>query len=186
MMTRNKTASSKLWTVDLAGVLLCALVTAAIYFAGIAPLLADRTAQDALRTRLVQDEAAARSLKATVLNLQRRLENVRQTFPEKPVVLQSADKLNQQLGDLIGLARQCGLNVEQVRPGESRTTKHYLKTTIRINASGDHTQCVNFLGRLHEQFADMAVDRITLAANPQEKHPIAQYEIDVVWHTKPG
>ena len=186
MSNPSPTRHRDLWSVDVVGLGTCVLVTALVYFAGIAPLLEKRAAADYAKQKLAFDQESARERVAVRRQLNDELSNYRQALPESPVELQSAGQLNYRLSELIQLARSSGLQIDEVRPGDSTEGPHFRTIAIHLLARGTYQTCTEFLRRSGAKLRDLVVTNFDLKADPRKLNSRARCQIDLLWYTSPS
>jgi len=183
MSDKTTSAMFHFWPVDLGGSATCLVLTAIVYVIGIQPLIDRRAEAAEARDRLDTHRQTELQLNTKRQKLMQRLATVRAALPGSSVELQSVRHLNQRLDNLIQLARQFGMSIDQVRPGLSASGPHFRKTTIHLIAKGEFGSCVKFLRETHLRLRDTSVIDFEISANPADRTPVARCRIDLLWYT---
>ncbi len=160
-------------------------LTLGAYAVGVRPLLRHRDQEIAQRKSLDDQRATALQLGSAVAGLQRELAAAKQALAQSPVRLQPAVLVNQRLEAVARLATECGLSLDEVRPGAAVDATHFQTVPIRILGSGRYPACATFLRNLRRTFGDMGVRSFnassTLAATDA---PNAIFQAELVWFTE--
>ena len=170
------------WELDLAAAGLAIVLTGLAYVAGVHPLVRHRQEAAAIRDRLTEAEQTARQLDISKRRVERTLEKQRRALPTDAVKLRAAAHLNQQLNALIGLARDRGLDIDEVHVGDSIEDEHYRKIMVVLRGTGTYQTWTEFLRSLHEQFRDVAVKGFELAASVRWPASEVTGSVDLVWY----
>jgi Tfp pilus assembly protein PilO len=171
------------WTIDAGGIVVCILLSVALYYAGLQPLAAGYDRYLAQQSELEIKQQSATTSNASLQTLQRRLGSLQQQLTDNPLRLQPATAINKRLGELTDLAAQLGLRMEDVQPGKSNSGARFETVTIHLAGTGAYRTCVLFLHRLREKFPDTAVTSFHLSGNPNDTASIANFEFDLQWFT---
>ncbi len=159
-------------------------LTATVYYAGIAPVQASRSADVRLAEQARGKAEQADILQEQLDRLNQKLTTLRGRLNEHPVTLGDPEHLNRRIAALIDLARQAGLDVMQLQPGGSQPAEHYDLKGLRLEAAGSFDQHRTFLVAVHERFTDMSVVGLDLTqprGAQRANRPDAVYNI--VWFT---
>jgi Tfp pilus assembly protein PilO len=154
---------------------------------GIRPLI-ERQAHEATQRETLQDRRATASrLAGEFAELQRELNATKEALSRSPVRLQPASLVNQRLAAVTRLATDCGLSLDEVRPGNAADSTHFQTVPIRIVGGGGYPACAAFLRNLRLTFGDMGV-RQFMVSNPAGSTPTAtptaSFQAELVWFTE--
>lgn len=170
---------------DGGGLIAVALLSAAVWPLGVAPLLAaqsDASTRDAL-VQARQDELAARE--EEVSRARESLERARTAATGAGIVLESPLRLNHRIALLTTLAEQAGLRLDGVRPGQPQSAGVYGVTRIIIEGRGDAPSFQAFLNLVHEKCPDIVVERFDFASESVSPQYTARAAATLVWCTQP-
>jgi Tfp pilus assembly protein PilO len=165
----------------------CLALTIAACALGVRPLIERRAQESAQRETLQQRREAASRLAGEVADLQRHLNADKEVLARTPVRLQPATLVNQRLEAVTRLATECGLSLDEVRPGNAVDSTHFQRVPIRIVGGGEYPACATFLRKLRKTFGDMGVNQFMVsnvnAAIPSP-NPAASFQAELVWFTE--
>ena len=183
--TTTTTAPPFPWQMVALAVAACAALTIGAYALGVQPMLEKREHESSQRHELADRRAAASQLAASVADLQRELADARTALERTPLRLQPATLVNQRLEAVAVLANECGVALDEVRPGSAVDSTHYQTVPIRIVGSGRYPACAVFLGKLRKTFGDMGVRQFNAANNAAlPENPVASFNAELVWFTE--
>jgi Tfp pilus assembly protein PilO len=176
----------RLATVDIAGLLVCILVLAGWYGLSIAPLRDARAQRNALlaelhprREKLAEMHTQARSQETT-------LASVRGQILEGQLQLLPVDKVNRRLADITAAAREHGLRLDEIRPGEPAATRWFMTVPMRLLGSGDYPDIGAFLHWLPSSFPDVAVVAFEIRGEPESLDKAPRFVLNLVWYAAPS
>jgi Tfp pilus assembly protein PilO len=175
------------WQTVAAAVVVCVGLTAAAYALGVGPLRQRHADAEAAREVLRERRAEGARVAASVAELQRELAGAKAEMERSPLRLQPAVRVNQRLEAIAWLASECGLALDEMRPGTPSDSTHYQTVPIRIVGAGGYAACATFLRRLRVTFGDMGVrtfDASNNAITPTAA-PSAMFQAELVWFTEP-
>jgi hypothetical protein len=173
------------WPLFGAAVAACAALTAGAYAIGVRPLLAERDHQVEQRRALDERRATASDLGATLAAVQRDLEQAKRELEQTPVRLQPAALVNQRLAAIAAVATDCGVALDEMRPGSPADAAHFQTVPIRVVGSGRYPDCAKFLRKLREKFGDMGVRTFTATnSTPTQVDATAVFSAELVWFTE--
>jgi Tfp pilus assembly protein PilO len=175
------------WQMIAVAVGACLGLTVAAYAFGVRPLI-DRQARDsAERAELKDRRAAASRLAGEVAELQRDVNAGKEILARSPVRLQPAALINQRLAAVTRLATDCGLSLDEVRPGNAVDSTHFQTVPIRIVGGGRYPACATFLRNLRQTFGDMGVRQFlvsNVSGSMPSATPAASFQAELVWFTE--
>lgn len=184
---RNSSTNTFPWPWLAAVIGVCLGLTAAAYAFGVAPLLQHRDDSEAARRELGQRRDEATRLASSVADLQRELSEAKAEMERASLRLQPATLVNQRLEAIARLARDCGLALDEMRPGAPADATHYQTVPIRIVGVGAYPACAKFLRQLRITFGDMGVRTFSASNNGSgpSAMPSATLHAELVWFTEP-
>jgi Tfp pilus assembly protein PilO len=165
----------------------CVALTAAAYAAGVRPMMDRQARQSALRETLNDRRATASRLAGEAIDLQREVNAGKETLAKSPVRLQPAALINQRLAAIARLATDCGLSLDEVRPGSAADSTHFQTVPVRIAGGGRYPACAAFLRKLRQNYGDMGVRQFTVAnvgGSVPSATPAASFQAELVWFTE--
>ena len=176
------------WHIDAVALAVCAALTAALYFAGLRPLLAGQEQHRAQARELSTARQELSTLRASLTSMTRRLEDVRQRSDDASVKLLSATELNQRLAELTKLAGRCELTIDSIHPGSPASGPRYDVVPIVVSGSGSYQASMTFMARLNETLDDTGIASFSLgrggAAGPPGSG--SSFRFDLLWYTSPS
>ncbi|MFM9996499.1 MAG: type 4a pilus biogenesis protein PilO [Phycisphaerales bacterium] len=185
-MTKGGLKLWPMWRLDAGGLGVCAAITAGFYFGGLEPLdraravdAAGRDAADAVRMKA---DAARAQLRVA----EQKLAQVRRAIAASPLRLAGSDHLNSRVAELSRLARDNGLEIDEIRPGTPAGEAWFTRVPIRIAGNGPYRACLLFLHGLHDVFPDTGLYAIELRGDPSPSDTPALFTFDLVWFAAPA
>ena len=165
----------------------CLGLTVAAYAMGVRPLVERQARESALRESLKDRRATASRVAGELVDLQREVNSGKEILARSPVRLQPATLINQRLAAVARLATDCGLSLDEVRPGNAVDATHFQTVPIRIVGRGRYPACAAFLRNLRQTFGDMGVRQFMVTnpggANPSPT-PAATFQAELTWFTE--
>lgn len=172
-------------SIDIAGVVVCLLLTAVVYFVGFKPML-DREADDmAQRDALRQQQQQLDQTTATLTVMRGNLVKFRHAIKESAIQLQSSANLNRRVGEITELASRCGLAVHEIQPGTISSGERYDTVPIQLGGQGTYQNCARFLSELHDAFPDTGVSSLEMTGNPSSPATPAMFRLALTWYAAP-
>ena len=163
----------------------CVALTVAAYAVGVRPLLARHQHEAAQRNLLAERTAATSQATATLAGLNRDLTEAKEALARTPLRLEHASSINLRLEAVAQLASECGVSLDEMRPGSPADSTHYQTVPIRIVGGGSYPACATFLRKLRRKFGDIGVSTFSAAnANPGTKETLASFQAELVWFTE--
>lgn len=167
----------------------CVGLSVAAYAVGVKPMLERRQHEFEQTKALRERSETAEQLTSSVADLQRQLGEARDALARSPVRLQPATLVNQRLEALTRLASECGVAIDEVRPGAPVDATHYQTVPIRIVGNGHYPACTNFLRKLRMTFGDMGVRTFnatagTISASRDAQWEMASFQAELIWFTE--
>lgn len=174
------------WRIYAAGVLVCAGLSAAAYFFGVEPALAQREASAVSAAELDARRQRATDLAESLGSIRRTLAQTTREVEALPLRLEPAGNINHRLARIADLADELGLGLDEVQPDVPVDGSHYQTVPIRIGGSGTYPACADFLHRLRTHFPDVSVRSFEITnPQPSREHPTATFRVELVWYTAP-
>jgi Tfp pilus assembly protein PilO len=184
-MSKPSGFNSRYLQIDVAGVVVCALVTAACYFTLLRPVSINSQSYAQLQPQVSRQAQAVKDARAALASLQAELDSTRRQLADLPLHLEPSSQVNSRLANLTELASKIGIEVHQIQPEPARAGKRYDIVSIDLAGSGDYGQVTHFMRLLHDRFADIAVVNFELKSGG----PVAtdaQFDIGLAWYTLPA
>jgi Tfp pilus assembly protein PilO len=169
------------WEIDAIGAVVCIVLTAAVYFFGVSPVL-DAHARDVAQ----QDQARAKQRAASaannaLLSMQHQLKLATAQATSSPLRLKPASQLNNRLAEITGLAQDAGMQIEDVHPGSNTHGRRFDTIPITISGKGCYITCVQFLHELRTTYADTGVSSFHLTGNPSDPAAMCDFSFSLDW-----
>ena len=187
-MSASKLPGGPLLKIYLAGAAVCALVSTGTYFVGVRPALAWHAEQAGRQNELRSARQKAANLLGTRNATQAQLNAVNDALQRQSLRLEPVSTVNHRLASLTELAtRECGLVIDEMRPGAIVETPDYHTVPILIAGSGTYPHCAKFLHKLRRTFPDTAVrsfETTNNSASPDS--PAATFQFELTWHAAKG
>jgi Tfp pilus assembly protein PilO len=170
------------WHVDVAGIVVCAIVTVLAYGIVVAPLLKRQAVVAAEYQQLADHQKEASRLSNTLLALRSRSKAIENESAQTQVRLCSTDQMNGRLAELTGLLDRCALEVDILKAGTPVSGPFYDLVPIRVSGQGGYRECRAFLRDLHRTLPDIHAVGFDLKANPAEPEAGGQFRLDLFWY----
>ena len=159
---------------DLAGVAVFATLVLGLIFGVLVPVAVHDRLAIGRHQAAVQLQQRANTLSAGIRAAAAELDKVKSQMAIAPERLRPASSLNERLAALVTLAGECGLTIQDLKPGDGvRRTKDFA-VPVRVVGRGTYPDVTRLLHALHDRMADVSVDgfRVTAAGD---------YTLDVQW-----
>ena len=171
---------------DLAGIAVCLLLSAAAYVVGVRPLLAVREERASRAESLRSAIEQANSLVSSTRGLRTQLTSLQTSLAKIEIPLQPATSINLRIADLTTLAGDCRVEVQAIQPGTMSNSARFAQIPIQIAATGSYRNTADFLHRLRERFPDTAVRSFELSASPENETAPASFNLQLTWYVQPA
>ncbi len=168
------------------GVAVLAVITAAVYFGGIEPVLTDNALRRDLESRLAIEKKSASDLTSEIRCKQRDLDAVEREIATDQVRLEQASKVNDRLGKLAHLAAEAGVRIDTVQPEQIRAGKRYGIIPIAVRGEGTYVQCTAFLAMLAQRFRDIGVRSLGMSCNATAANAPVVFSFELAWYVAPS
>ena len=173
------------WYVDSAGAAICVGMTLIFALGGIAPLLRQRAAFAHHQASLAVQRQIASELAESLDSHEARLSAVRDMLTLSPFQLESSASINERIALVAGLARDCGLKIDEIQIGSSTRGLWYETVAIHLAGVGNYRTCATLLHRLRQSFPDTTVSSLRLSGDPGDPRAVAHFCVDLLWHAAP-
>jgi Tfp pilus assembly protein PilO len=171
--------------IDAIGAVICLVASSAVYFAVLNPIIIRRSFLADQRDELAVRSDESSRLSASMVTLGEQLAVIQEEFAKSKIRLESSDRTNQRLAALTALFTDCSLVVDDIQAGKRSAGPMWDVVPISIVGRGKYTQCIAFLHRLSQTFADMSVARLRLEGHPAKSDEPGGFRVQLFWHTKP-
>ena len=171
------------WAVWAAGAALAALLTLAAYAWVLVPQRDRDAAASEVVAQVDQHRAEAQTLQGQLDDLTLQLEQTRSALAEQPLALGDPRRLNRQIAALIALARDQGLEVIQLQPGELQPGEDYDVIPLRLEAGAGFPQHLAFLQAVHRAFPSITVTALDLQSQTRAEAPRPRAVYALAWFT---
>ncbi len=182
-MTDSRTS---LLPINAAALGILAAVTAAGWFIGVQPVLRARAAQEALNA-----QADTRLAELTLAQHEQRLlaeslEEAHRVLDNVTVQLVSSRRLNERVAALTSLAREHGLQLDEIKPGATTREELFDLVEIRLSGQASYPASAAFFGALHTAYPDTEVSSFRLAARGAGELPADSFQFTLLWYAAPA
>lgn len=168
--------------VDLVGIGLFGLLTLAFVFGLVAPL-GVRESLYAARVQAAAEEAQrTTALAGDIRSVNEQINGLRSRIAASPLTIRPPDALNERLAGLVALADECGLSVQDLKPGDGVRVRRYYVLPVHLAGQGRYPDTTRFLRLLHERLPDVGLRSFKLSATPDAG---ARCELDLRWYASP-
>ena len=171
--------------IDIAGVLLCAGVSALAYFAVLRPLARHRAILAEQRQEFAARRGELSDISASAGPLAKQLQEVRQALAESKVSLKPADRVNERIAELNELVSRCGLKVDDIELGEVVAGPRYETVPISLAGCGGYVDCATFIHQLCGAFPDTGVASFEIWGEPQRAEVAGRFRLGLLWYAAP-
>lgn len=184
-MNKKSLSITRWWRIDAVGLLALSLVTALCYAGLIYPTIDNRRAYEELQPQVTDRTQQVHDAQSSFESLKAELERTQVLLESLPLRLESSSRVNSRLAGIADLASEIGLEVHQLLPDSASSGQRYDVVPIILTGSGDYAQVTQFMRRVHDSFADIAVVGFALSSvNPSAQ--VAQFDIGLAWYTLPA
>ena len=168
--------------ISVAGIAVMVILTG-IFLAGPVWMLVRHTRQaDAAQAHLQAKKDELAQAQRTLAGVNRQLNSLEAKLSASPIHLQPASAINTRLGELSDLATDCGLLIDEIKPGSAALGEHYKIVSVYLAGVGTYQQCAVFCRRLREALPDMGAHSFTLAADITKRGQPATFGFDLRWY----
>ena len=178
--------SHSLLSIDAPAFALLAAITAAAWFIGVRPVLQARAEQEAL-TR----QADTRLAELTLAQHEQRLfteslAEASRILDNATVQLVSSRRLNERVAALAALAREHGLQLDEIKPGATKREELFDLVEIRISGQASYAASASFFSALHTTYPDTEISSFRLAARGAGELPADSFQFTLLWYAAPA
>ena len=181
-MNRMKFKNWKPLYVDLAAMGLCAVLALLAYVVGVHPVIRRHQSFDLQEAELKVQQGKARKLSAKVARVASEVTRINQKLANNVIELKPAGQINSHLASLAGLAGECGLKLDQLRPDKSLNGARYQTVPIYLAGTGSFPACVKLLRELQRRFLDTSVASFEVKGDPTKPTEPTKLRIDLLWY----
>jgi Tfp pilus assembly protein PilO len=167
--------------IDAAGIMVCVATSLVAYFAALQPLVRQRALLANQRQELATQSGQSSKLKESMLTLKNHLAAVREELAQSKIKLESADRINGRVADVMGFLNDYKLRVDDVQIGKTLADLRCELVPISITGSGGYKQCAAFLHQLHQTFPDISVARFELNGSPTKPEQPCKFDFELFW-----
>lgn len=171
--------------IDAIGVAVCLAATLTIYLFVLNPLVKQRAFLAGKRNELTVQKSESSRLSSSMLSLANQLTEAREDLSNNDIRLESSGRTNQRLAALTSLFTDCSLDVDDIQAGNISTGPMWDLVPINITGRGKYSQCIVFLHKLRQTFADISMDQLSLEGNPVASEEPGRFSFQLLWHTTP-
>lgn len=179
---RTNGSTSWRWFMDAAGAAICIGATLAFYLGGVRPLVQRYTEAESYQSSINAQRKVLSQLTATFVTEQNCLAEAKRALANSPFQLESSADINKRIARIAGLASDCKLKLDEIRPDAPISGLRYETVAIHIIGEGNYRTCVALLYRLRQVFPDTTVTSFTLRGNPNDHKAVASFTIDLLWY----
>ena len=184
-MSRGDSNKSTWWRIDIAGAAACVVLSAVTYVAGVQPALQGRAGRQHQHEELRLQRQAVEDVSARLAAVKAQWRRAEEAVANDPLKLQPAERINQRIAEVGGLAGRCGLTLDDIQPGQIAPAGRCMMVPIRLTGRGAYRICTVFLHRLKETFPDTGVSSMLLSADNENPSQTASFQLGLVWHAAP-
>ncbi|MDH3583144.1 MAG: type 4a pilus biogenesis protein PilO [Phycisphaerae bacterium] len=177
--------SWKRWHVDVAGLVVCGLISLGFYFVSFQPILKLKAERVSAQAELKRLHLEADQRTATLTRLRDHLAKIQQAVKTTAVQLQPVSHLNQRVSEVTALAAECGLKVDKIQPGNTRRSERFEMVPIQMAGIGSYASAARFLHRLHGTFRDTGLASFQLNASPEAAEGRTTFNLQLTWYAAP-
>ncbi len=175
----------RVWQIDAAGVVACALLTAAAYLIGILPILRQRDEATVLEGQVTEQRQKAASAASMARTLRGQLASAQNTLAQLTVPLQPATSANSRIASITTLAAERGLDVQYIRAGALQPGSRFSQLPIQLSALGSYRTSAALIHEMRQKFPDMAVASFELSGDPVDPEAPASFVVQLTWYVQP-
>jgi hypothetical protein len=141
--------------------------------------------EEAASIQLAQGELE--SVDRDLARAQALVNGLKNKVERRGVRLQPVSAQHERNRELAQLARELGVEITQITPGEPRSqgaVPGLVIVPMKISGVGGYPQSTRFLARLHAVFPDMAIASLSLEHVPGKDAGASSFSVDLRWHAE--
>ncbi|MCL4743334.1 MAG: hypothetical protein KJZ54_14150 [Phycisphaerales bacterium] len=173
-------------SIDAPAIVVLAAITAAACFIGVQPALRARAEREELAR-----QADTRIAELTLAQHEQRqftesLADAHRVLDNATVQLVSSRRLNERVAALAALAREHGLQLDEIKPGATTPEELFDLVEIRISGQASYPASASFFAALHTTYPDTEVSSFRLAARGAGELPADSFQFTLLWYAAPA
>lgn len=181
----NFADGSSFLRIDVAGLLVCLVLSGATYLIGARPLLASRDERAARNVAFQATMEQANLLAAGTRALRAQLSTAQTAVAKIEIPLQPATSINQRIAELTSLGGDCKLEMQSIQPGAISSSPRFAQIPIQITGTGTYRACAEFLHRLRLQCPDTSVCAFEFSAAAGDQNAMVTFNVQLMWYVQP-
>lgn len=171
--------------IDVGGIIAMLAVALTIYGWQVRPHLREAEARMNRGVEVQRLAQQGQDLRRSLKQTTDRAVELRTVVAQTNIELQPRSSLNYKLAKISGLAVDNNLQLDLVDPGEGRISGRFDIVPIRLTGNGNFSNCARFLGKIHEEMADLTVIKLKIDGQPGRDTNLATFEFGFAWHATP-
>ncbi|MBC8108138.1 MAG: type 4a pilus biogenesis protein PilO [Anaerolineae bacterium] len=183
--TINYADGSSFLRIDIAGIVICLVLSGAAYLVGARPLMASRDERAERDVAFAATVEQANSLSASTRALRTQLSTAQTALARIEIPLQPSTSINQRIAELTALGGECYLEMQSIQPGAITNSERFAQIPIQVTGTGTYRTCADFLQRLRKQCPDTAVCAFELSVPPGDSSMAVSFNIQLMWYVQP-
>jgi len=172
----------KLLHIDLAAVGVFAFMVLIAYVVGVHPVLRQHQNFILREVELGVQQGKATKLSMRIARFASRIMQIKQELADNVIKLKPASQVNSHLARMAGLVNQCGLKLDQLRPGKSLNGPRYQTVPIYLVGTGNFSACAKLLQELQRCFPDTSVASFEVKGDPTKPTEPTKLRVDLLWY----
>ena len=185
MNTKIKIAY-RFWRVDAVGVAAFVLLSVALWFLGVGPVLAREAERLEIQSSIKETTQSIETMGDSYAELSGQLQLLDSAIESSSVKLKPVSYLNSRVAELTALAALENLVVEAVQPGALQHGERYETIPVEISGRGSYVECTSFLARLFSDYPDTSVHALNMTGKPRQPALQAEFRFTLHWHAAPS
>ena len=169
------------WHIHIAGIAVCAALSAALWFAVVQPQLDQRAHAADLRADLSSRQQKLEELSSSLSVDRAQLAALKDELGAKELRLDGMDKQNQRLAAISELATRSSLSMGKETPGTMTDEAHYKSLQIHYEGKGTYPSFAAFLHQLRTMFPDTSI--ASLDARGAGTGQGIEFNFELIWYT---
>lgn len=186
-MKRNAPLATlaKITPVDVAGLVVLTAMALAFVFGLLGPL-AERGQRAAAQAESgVRQQQRINGTIASIRALKAEIEQTKTAITASPLRILPQTALNARVAALVALSAECGLVVDELKPGAAVRGTRFVAVSVEMTGHGSYRDSARFLRLLHERFSDVGVCGFRLSGAPEQPGSACSVVFDLQWLALP-
>jgi hypothetical protein len=185
-MALNRKSNILAWHIDVAGAVVCAGLAAIAHFGVIRPIMNRQNEAKVLELEIGALQEQTDAMRGTARRMQTALDDARVALADVDLTLQPAEQMNRRLADIVTLAGECGMVIDETRTDEIQRHTNHSTIPVGLSGGGSYSACAKVLNALAGRLPDVKVLAFELSNNTQRTSGNDRFTFDLAWYAAPS